>query len=77
MRTRLLFVSCAFVVLIALTWRSPIAPVSKVFAQQYGPQPAAEAQQAGRGGRGNTPTFSGPPAGMPKLTIDLFSSKNF
>jgi len=87
-RTRL-FVLFAFVVLIALTSRSPIARVSTtVFAQQPGAQPAPQGQgqqapgqdqQAGRGlgfGR-NTPTFAGPPAGMQALPIDLFSSKNF
>jgi len=77
MRARVFVPFCSFLVLIALTWMSPIGPASKVFAQQYGAQPPATPDQAGRGGRGNTPTFSGPPAGMAKLPIDLFSSKNF
>jgi hypothetical protein len=59
-----------------------------VFAQQNA-QPGARAQagqgqgqQFGggggrRGGRGNTPTFKGPPAGMQALPLDLFLSKNF
>jgi hypothetical protein len=59
-----------------------------VLAQQNA-QPGARAQagqgqgqQFGggggrRGGRGNTPTFKGPPAGMQALPLDLFLSKNF
>jgi hypothetical protein len=58
-----------------------------LFAQQNGPQTAPSPVQGtaaqgkqGRGGgfgRGNTPTFAGPPAGMQALPTDLFSSKNF
>jgi hypothetical protein len=58
-----------------------------LFAQQNGPQtPPSPVQgttaqgKQGRGGgfgRGNTPTFAGPPAGMQALPTDLFSSKNF
>jgi len=83
MRARLFVLLFAFVVLIALTWSSPIAPVSTtVFAQQRGAQPAAQGrgQQAETGaglGRGNTPAFAEPPAGMRALPMDLFSSKNF
>ena len=78
MRARL-FVLFALVVLIVL--------ISTVFAQQPAQQPPA--QPAGRGqgqgkqvggagfGRGVTPTFPGPPAGMQALPLDLFSSKNF
>ena len=47
MRARLFVLLFAFVVLIALTWMSPVAPVSTtVFAQQRGAQPAAQGQQA-------------------------------
>jgi hypothetical protein len=54
-----------------------------VGAGQPGAPPAGaqggQAAQQGRGGggRGNTPTFDGPPAGMQALPLDLFSSKNF
>src|ERR1700691_521613 len=83
MRARV-FVLFAFVILIALAWMSPITPRSTtVFAQQPGAQPAGrgpqgQGKQAGGGfGRGGTPTFAGPPAGMQALPLDLFSSKNF
>ena len=70
------------VVLIVLTWVSSLAPVSTtVFAQQKGGQPAGQGKQGKGGGggfgRGNTPTFPGPPAGMQALPQDLFKSKNF
>ena len=83
MRARLFVLLLAFAVPLALTWMSPIAPEPRtVFAQQRGAQPAApgRGQQAGpapAAGRGNTPTFAGPPAGMQALSMDLFSSKNF
>jgi hypothetical protein len=84
MRARFFVLLFAFVVPIALSWMSPIAPVSTAaFAQGQGTQPAAQGQQTtvqGAGaalGRMNTPTFAGPPAGMQTLPIDLFLSKNF
>ena len=51
MKARLFVVLCALVALIALTWKSPIAPM---FAQQYGggqpaAQPAAQGQGQGQG----------------------------
>jgi hypothetical protein len=76
MKAKFLVVLCAIVALIALTWRSPIGPVSKAFAQQ-GVQPAAKQETTGIQPRMVSPTFAGPPAGTPKLPIDLFSSKNF
>src|SRR3984957_19695643 len=70
MRVRLFVLLFACGVLIAL------------FAQQQGTpalpgQPAqGQGRQGGRG-RGNTPTFPRPPAGMQALPTDLFSSKSF
>jgi len=83
MRAKLFVFLFAIVVLIALTWTSPITPESiAIFAQQQGAQPAAQGrgQQAGPAvelGPGNAPTFAGPPAGMEALPTDLFSSTNF
>src|ERR1700680_4753780 len=86
MRARFFLFLFTFVVPIALTWTSPIAPVSTAaFAQGQATQPAAQAQGQpttvqGAGaalGRMNSPTFAGPPAGMQTLPIDLFLSKNF
>lgn len=61
-----------------------LAPAMPVLAQQAGQQPPAQQPEGRRGvvgrggfGRGSTPTFAGPPAGMPELPIDLFRSKNF
>src|SRR5689334_4888080 len=67
---RLLILSVAFIVLIAIS----------LFAQQRGAPPAGAQQQGGQGrgfGRANTPTFPGPPAGMQALPLDMFTSKNF
>ena len=69
----------AFAVLIVL--------ISRVFAQQPAAPPAGRGQGQGKQGggavggagfgRGGTPTFPGPPAGMQALPLDLFASKNF
>ncbi|MGH9647106.1 MAG: hypothetical protein ACRD4E_09850, partial [Bryobacteraceae bacterium] len=73
MRARLLF-PFALAILIALT---------AVWAQQPAAPPAGRGQGQGKQvggagfGRGGTPTFPGPPAGMQALPLDLFSSKNF
>src|ERR1019366_8953272 len=80
MRVRLSFLLSACGALFVLR----VLPLSTpAFAQQQGAQPPAQGQapqgqgrQGGRG-RGNTPTFPGPPAGMQALPGDLFSSKNF
>ncbi len=74
MRVRsFVFGSFALLALIALTWMSPLS--EPAFAQQQGAQ--AQPGQGGGRGRGNTPTFAGPPAGMQALPMDLFTSKNF
>ena len=64
-----------------------IALISTVFAQQPAQPPPVPPAGRGQGqgkqfggagfGRGGTPTFPGPPAGMQALPLDLFSSKNF
>src|ERR1700759_3647238 len=59
-----------------------IALISTLFAQQPPAPPAGRGQgQTKQGGaafgRGATPTFAGPPAGMQAMPLDLFASKNF
>jgi hypothetical protein len=80
MKARLFVVLFTFAALIAAFWLAPVR--STVFAQQKGALvPGAPGQGAalpGPGfGRGGTPTFPGPPAGMQALPGDLFTSKNF
>lgn len=70
-----------FVVVAAFTWLWPITGGSgTLFAQQPQQQKggkAAPGQTPAAFGRGATPTFAGPPAGMQALPSDLFTSKNF
>jgi hypothetical protein len=71
------------VLLIPLAWMATVSPATtSVFArQQDAPSaPQRQAQQevpAAEFGRGRTPTFDGPPAGMTALPRDLFLSDNF
>jgi hypothetical protein len=70
MEARLFAVLSTCAALIAVSWMG--AAPAAVSAQQGAPA------QGKRGfGRGGTPTFAGPPAGMQALPMDLFSSKNF
>lgn len=90
MRSRpfLLVVAVFLIALLATLPKTPMQGI--VFAQQPAAQgqgaPGGRGNQGGRGGggiggagfgRGNTPTFAGPPAGMQALPLDLFLSKNF
>jgi hypothetical protein len=61
--------------IVTLLWTAP--PQATVFAQQTGAPPQGKQGKGGGFGRGNTPTFPGPPAGMQALQTDLFTSKNF
>ena len=72
-----------YTALLAIVLLPVIAPAAAaVFGQQRGqgqrgavpPGAQQQGQQQGRGGgRGNTPTFAGPPAGMQALPKDLFN----
>src|SRR5215208_6104439 len=72
------------IALVLLTVTAAVPPQPSLLAQaRGGPPPAGQPAgqpgpgRQGRGGRGNTPTFPGQPAGMQALPIDLFTSKNF
>src|SRR6266480_177018 len=67
MRARLFVLLFALVILL-------VSLSMTVYAQQQGGRGAGG---GGFGGRANTPTFPGPPAGMSALASDLFTSKNF
>ena len=84
MKARLFFPFAVAVLIALISMFLPTARLSTtVFAQQPAAQPAGRGQQGqgkqagGNFGRGNTPTFAGPPAGMQALPLDLFLSKNF
>lgn len=77
MRAALLFVLCAFLLLVVVTFnpRMLLLPAT-AFAQQ-GVQPPLQQDTKGIQARMISPTFAGPPAGRPALPIDLFLSQNF
>ena len=82
MKARAFVIYVTFAAVAAFTWLWPITEGSgSLFAQQPGQQKGAKGPAAGKNpaafGRGNTPTFPGPPAGMQALPSDLFTSKNF
>src|SRR5258708_3085949 len=63
---------------VALMTAVSVAVVIQAQDRGATPQPAGQGQARGRGvGRGNTPRFRGRAAGMEKLALDLFNSKNY